>query len=374
MSEAIKKSEGHDAEKGYIIAICDDSSFYIPNALHIERNDGLSPWKFQDDVEAARGAEKDGVKLIYGMEHVADGVYLDSPENRVTIRKSLERFPEYLDVGTKDGPNRVPEPAADNKKFNGIALQRDSNIIDLTAILEANGQGGAARDLRELSALVSSMERQLEIATREIAAMRRELADLRDLHGEPLHNTAQQGIDAATRQILQAKERLGAVKNSIIQGAKDAVATVREKGVAALNGAVSFLGVRGELEQIQQDSVTGIARCDRSLARIENISKQFHEVGSAHRNLGRSILGRETRDDAKPMGRLAKLAAAPQHTLKKLHTGMAKGADAILGKLEKLEQPAKPSLLGELQSKKEAAKAQGMALSPDKSKSQEPSL
>lgn len=250
-----------------------------------------------------------------------------------------------------------------SSKYNAIALQRDDNVIDLTAILEADNRGSAARDLRDLSWQISSMERQLEAATREIAAMRRELVGLRDLHGEPLHNTAQQGIDAATRQILQAKERLGAVKDSIIQGTRDAVVTVKEKGGSALNGAVSFLGVRKELEYIQQDS----------LARVENISKQFHEVGSAHRNLGRSLLGREAQDDVKPMGRLAKLAAAPHVTLKKLHAGMAKGADAVLGKLEKLEQAAKPSLLGELQTHKEAAKAQGMALSPDRSKSQEPS-
>lgn len=177
----------------------------------------------------------------------------------------------------------------------------------------------------------------MEIATREISAMRRELQELRDLHGHPMHNTAQQGIDTTTREILQAKERLGAVKNSIIQGAKDAVVAVRQKGISALNSAVSFLGVRMELEYIQQDSIAGMAHCDRSLARIGNISKQFHEAGAAHRNLGRAILGKEIQDDAKPMGWLARLASAPHNTMKKLHAGLAKGAGAILGKLEKLE-------------------------------------
>lgn len=257
----------------------------------------------------------------------------------------------------------------------GIALQRNSNVIDLTAILEANSRGAAARDLRELSAQISSMERQLESATREIAAMRRELADLRDLHGEPLHNTARQGIDAASRQIMQAKDRLGAVKNWIIQGAKDAVAAVKERGIGALNNAVSFLGVRTELEKIQQDSLAGVDKCDRSIAKVENISRQYHEVGTATRNLGRAILGREAQDDTKQMGRLAKLAAAPHKALKNLYTGMAKGADSALGKVEKLEQAAKkPSMLENLQAMKEtAAKEQGMALSPEKP-AKEPSL
>ncbi|MDL2231998.1 hypothetical protein LJC63_00265 [Ruminococcaceae bacterium OttesenSCG-928-L11] len=259
--------------------------------------------------------------------------------------------------------------------YNGLALQRDSNIIELTAILEANGRGGAARDLRDLSWQISGMERQLASATRELAAMRRELSELRELHGEPLHNTAQQGIDTATRQIMKAKERLGAVKEWFVQGAKDACAAVKEMGIGALSGAASFLGVRRELEKLREDSTESIARCDRSLARIENISRNFHEVGTATRNFGRSLAGKEQQDDTKPMGKLAKLASAPHLTLKKLHAGMIKGADAALGKLEKLEQAAKPSLLGSLQTMKETAtKEHGMALSPGKTKSQEPSL
>ena len=232
--------------------------------------------------------------------------------------------------------------------YNGIALQRDSNVIDLTAILEANNQGAAARNLRELSAQISGMERQLEMATREIAAMRRELAELRSFHGEPLHNTASQGIDSATRQIMQAKERLGAVKDWIIQGAKDAVTAVKEKGMVALNGAMSFLGVRRELEKIQQDSLAGIGKCDHSLARVDSISRRYHEVGTATRNFGRALTGKETRDDTKDAGKLAALASAPHQTMKILYTGMDKAAGAVLGRLEKLEQAAKPSMLENL--------------------------
>lgn len=69
-------------KKGYVIAICDDSDFYLPNVEHIERNDSLNPWKYAYDEDAAKGAEQDGIKLIYGMDGVDDGVYIDTPENR----------------------------------------------------------------------------------------------------------------------------------------------------------------------------------------------------------------------------------------------------------------------------------------------------
>lgn len=78
-----------EKEKSYVIAICDDSDFYIPNAEHIERNDGCVPWGVPNDNAAAKAAEDDGIRLIYGMEDVPDGIYIDTPENREVIVKGL---------------------------------------------------------------------------------------------------------------------------------------------------------------------------------------------------------------------------------------------------------------------------------------------
>lgn len=89
------KKEKNEMEKGYVLAVCDDSDYYIPNAEHIERNDSLTPWLFPDDAAAAKGAAADGVPLIYGMDGVEDGVYIDSSENRRIITAMLEQHPEF---------------------------------------------------------------------------------------------------------------------------------------------------------------------------------------------------------------------------------------------------------------------------------------
>ena len=68
--------------KGYVLTVCqslDDP--YICGALHVER-DNHPPWIYETDEQAARGAERDGVKLLYSIPYVEDGVYLDTPENR----------------------------------------------------------------------------------------------------------------------------------------------------------------------------------------------------------------------------------------------------------------------------------------------------
>jgi hypothetical protein len=84
------------SKKSYLIAIADNSTFYIPEALHIERNDEL--WLVEDDEEAAIKAEEDGVKLIYNMDGVPDQVYIDTEENRRSISEMLIKYPEYYNV------------------------------------------------------------------------------------------------------------------------------------------------------------------------------------------------------------------------------------------------------------------------------------
>ena len=67
--------------KGYVFAVCEDlDDPYICGALQVERDDSV--WIYETDEEAARAAERDGVKLLYGIPFVEDGVYLDTPANR----------------------------------------------------------------------------------------------------------------------------------------------------------------------------------------------------------------------------------------------------------------------------------------------------
>ena len=71
--------------KGYIITCHSDSGSFIRDALHIEMD--TENWLYNDDDEAVRAARRDGVKLICGVPFVADGVYLDTPENRGIVEK-----------------------------------------------------------------------------------------------------------------------------------------------------------------------------------------------------------------------------------------------------------------------------------------------
>jgi hypothetical protein len=110
--------QGAETErKGYIAAVSDGDG-YIPGAVHIERDDSLNI--YPNDHAAARAAEADGVRLIYGLPHIPDGMYLDTPENRAIAGRISEQ-------------SRLAMPAGDNLKQrlfeqldDGFMMYRDN--------------------------------------------------------------------------------------------------------------------------------------------------------------------------------------------------------------------------------------------------------
>ena len=77
--------------KGYKITACNSNDGpFIRDALHVEMD--TENWLYNDDHEAALAAQRDGVKLVYGIQYVDDGVYLDTPENRVILEAYNRRM------------------------------------------------------------------------------------------------------------------------------------------------------------------------------------------------------------------------------------------------------------------------------------------
>lgn len=85
--------------RGYVVTYAEKDDFYIPRALHIEKDTSCNAWMFETHKSATAAAERDGIELIYGMDHVPDGIYLDTEENRQLIEEKLAQFPQYKKLG-----------------------------------------------------------------------------------------------------------------------------------------------------------------------------------------------------------------------------------------------------------------------------------
>lgn len=72
-----------------LIVASDDGRTTIPGAEYVSVFRGLVGTEFADESMATVFAEQDGVKLIFGLPLVPDGLYLDTEKNRKIIEKYL---------------------------------------------------------------------------------------------------------------------------------------------------------------------------------------------------------------------------------------------------------------------------------------------
>lgn len=261
-------------------------------------------------------------------------------------------------------------------------LMDNEHVKALFGILQDNRQN--ADDLLAVMQHMALMEQQLNAAVGELAAMRREVNDMH----HPVKTAVQKAIHSLSGKIDDAKEKLATLRESVVEGCKNAVAAFKEKGTAALDGLASFFHIRQGLESIDKAMDRSIRLDQQSIDKIAAVSAEYHEIGKHVKNLGRAIRGKEIVEDAKPMGNIAKAAQAPAKLDKAMSSGIQKAARSALAGLERLEQKAerqreakaadgekKPSVLGNLQAMKEqAAQAKAEAPPLDRAKKQEAAL
>ena len=83
--------ENETRRNGYIIrASTHEGGPFIRDALHVELD--TQNWLYDDDDSAARAAQRDGVKLVYGIPYVPDGIYLNMPDNRKILNAYSRRI------------------------------------------------------------------------------------------------------------------------------------------------------------------------------------------------------------------------------------------------------------------------------------------
>lgn len=246
-------------------------------------------------------------------------------------------------------------------------LMENEHVKELLAIMKANSVD--AREFNSVLRYVGAMERQLDKAVGELIAMRRELNDMREAQNHPVRRALQNAISTLEEKIAVIRERLDAVKAGIIEGAKNAVAAFKEKGISALSNLASFFHIKNGLKALRNGLNDGIKADERAIAAIESVSAKYHEAGRRVKNMGRALADKEAVQEAKPSGKLAKSLEAPFRNEKAALSNALKNVNAAIRGMEQLEAAAaqireakaaakaekKPSLLKNLEVLKEKA-------------------
>lgn len=192
---------------------------------------------------------------------------------------------------------------------------------------------------------VGAMERQLDMAVKELAAMRRELNEAREL-AHPVKTALQNAVKTLEKNVAVLRGRLDAVKRNAIEGCKNAVDAFKGKGISALHNVARFFKIRPLLEALRNDLNENIRLNEASISKIEAVSAEYHETGRHVKNMARALAGMESVRDTKSAGRLAKALEVPFKTERSCFVSMKKSVEAALSGLASLEKAVerKPSI------------------------------
>ncbi len=225
-----------------------------------------------------------------------------------------------------------------------MPLLDNEHVKELLSIMETN-HVPTVKDLLAVLTQVSAMERQLDAAVTELAALRQELNAARE-QTHPIKTKLQNTGATLGKNVTVMRDKLGTVKQNVIDGCKNAMEAFRVKGISALDNISRFFKVRPLLNVIRDELNEGINVSRSAISKIETVSAEYHEAGRHIKNMGRTLMGKETVANAKPLGKLAKSLEAPFKAELSCLFVMRKSVRKAIIRLAALEQAAqrKPSV------------------------------
>lgn len=215
-------------------------------------------------------------------------------------------------------------------------LLDDPAVKEFLALLEQHDAPGKGEFLALLQQ-IAGMEKQLNTATAELAAMRRELAEARD---GPVKRALTKAVRGLEKGVAVLRERLDMLRESVKDGCRRAVAAFRERGVSALARTTEFFHLRPALEAVGRAADKAMADCDRTAADVLNVSANYHEAGRHLKNAGRVLAGLEPVVEANGPGKLARAVESLCKKEKALHGAIKLNAQRAAASLSRLEQAA----------------------------------
>jgi hypothetical protein len=194
-------------------------------------------------------------------------------------------------------------------------------------------------DFLEVLSHVQAMEKQLAVAINGLNDMRRELETAKK-QNHPAKDVMQNAVTTMQNQVEKLREKLAELKESIINGCKKAIESFKDKGVIALDGITRFFRIRPALEGMRNLIDKNIQADDKLIAKIESISTEYHLAGLHVKNMGRVMIGKETKQDVKSQGKIAAAISYPFRAERRVFSSMKKSVEKALGSFARFEEKA----------------------------------
>lgn len=215
-----------------------------------------------------------------------------------------------------------------------LALMTENpDAVKLLSYLKASGMETQRQDYGSLVNYIDTIESQYNSIIKELTELKSQISGIKDTKN-PI--TVMAGRMEST--VLDIGARLRSIKDSIISFTKNALDTIRDKGLSALNTVSGFIKVKDNLQAMSGMLEKSTASAENSIEKIEAMSRQYHEIGNNAKNIGRIFIGRETNEEIKTNGKLAKAMELPFIGIKNAYAVINEMVNKATLKIESLEK------------------------------------
>jgi len=213
-----------------------------------------------------------------------------------------------------------------------VSLNKNPDIIKLLEVLNTPGMETQKQDYESIIKYIDTLENQYSTIRSEIAELKSQISGIKDKKN-PFVAMAEK-MDSS---VSDMRTKLMEVRDSIISFTKNTLETIRDKGLTALGSVSGFLKIKDGLQAMSSGLEKSIANAENTVNKIEAMSREYHEIGSNVRNIGRIFTGREINEEIKANGRLAEAMELPFVGIKNAFTAMDKTVNIAAAKVENLE-------------------------------------
>lgn len=257
-----------------------------------------------------------------------------------------------------------------------VPLGEQEHLKEFFEVLNSQGRKQEVTEFSSLLSQLNQMEKQYAEVLSELQTVKGQLSDIQD---KGIKAVITNGVLKLQDKVTEAKNQLEHIKADISNSIKESLSLIKQNGISALNKAVDFIGLRKTLTDMRDNLTSSIAQTQKNIDKINAVGSELHALNEHTSNLGRVIIGKETKELTQrneDKGILAVVAKQLKHS-KSMLEGIRKNVTRTITAVDRLEQAAskrkdkKPSVRTDLKEKSQKMTA---LKSPVPQKKQEQSL
>ena len=173
------------------------------------------------------------------------------------------------------------------KEIDGIQL--------LIEWLEQQGRKETSQELLQVSQYLVEMQTQLSVMTKELQEVKQQLTQFPQ--EKTIEETIQE-VSSLQKTINNVSEKISTGKEHWKHIVEKAITTVREKGKEELNQILQkgISKVKEIMLESREKLATTLAKYQNLAKKIDNIGEELKHVGTSIGNVGRLVVGKDTKE------------------------------------------------------------------------------